>query len=385
MPAGQFEAHETQAEPSARWYPRKKPYQYGAPPWDQGRLTSWHERGPRTQDNSGPIRVVLTGRPNTKPYVSGRTVYLPDDTRYVAVDRKARLPIHTPSTGPTIHAYKKADPDLKWVRVTAATGRVVVADPRTGKEAVYAFPEDAEAHLVVDHGFRPADARRLTAAAVEKTAAEVGVKYGSPYLYQQDGPAAPAVPDSIAADMTGMFGNVVPARGGYSMAVPVRGASASRGELSRYRAFPADAGSLVDLPGIGNAGRQPKRQGPDPRDLKVIHEAARSGRRQIFETAALAALLKQTPMSAVVDRPLPKMLQEVTALGNKLIHSYWNVDAWNGRYGDTQVPQIRDRIRGLFEELGDLFLTLRETDADRGQDDTILPDLSEDEGGDEPG
>jgi hypothetical protein len=136
---------------------------------------------------------------------------------------------------------------------------------------------------------------------------------------------------------------------------------------------------------VASVGRQPKRQGPDPRDLKVIHEAARSGRRQIFETAALAALLKQTPMSAVVDRPLPKMLQEVTALGNKLIHSYWNVDAWNGRYGDTQVPQIRDRIRGLFEELGDLFLTLRETDADRGQDDTILPDLSEDEGGDEPG
>ena len=65
-----------------------------------------------------------------------------------------------------------------------------------------------------------------------------------------------------------------------------------------------------------------------------------------------------------------------------LAHMYWNVDEWADQFGETEIGPLEDHIKGLFEGLGELYLTLQEKTVNEGPDTGILPKMDPGDGAD---
>jgi hypothetical protein len=115
----------------------------------------------------------------------------------------------------------------------------------------------------------------------------------------------------------------------------------------------------------------------------MVSDAAATGKKELFDTASLGALVKNTRLTSLLEKGKTKVLGTVNWLGDALAHLYWNVDEWTDQYGDSEIGPLEDQLRGLFEELGDTFLRLREKAVETGPDAGILPDTRPSDGGDE--
>lgn len=191
-----------------------------------------------------------------------------------------------------------------------------------------------------------------------------------------DWPNSPVMPfDQISAPAS-FADDVVPTETGSAVAVPVQDMLMQPGAAERYRPYPVDYGVKTRLPGVGNDGGGIGSGGDHRSDLSAVATAARSGRRELFDTAALAALVKHKRLRTLLEESRADLGRAVTRLGDNLAHLYWNQDEWADQFGEGEVGPLEDQIRSQFEKLGDLVLTLQEKAPTEGLDPGILPALA---------
>ena len=92
----------------------------------------------------------------------------------------------------------------------------------------------------------------------------------------------------------------------------------------------------------------------------LADQAAQAGQRHVFDQAAVGGLSKVYDTSAVVDSYIPNFMDSLDRLGRILFLFYWKHDDFNARYGSDDVVEMEDRLRGVFKQLGDLTLKLKE-------------------------
>jgi hypothetical protein len=116
---------------------------------------------------------------------------------------------------------------------------------------------------------------------------------------------------------------------------------------------------------------------PDHVALRAVTDAARTGQREIFDTAMLGSMLHTVRDDNMIDRFLGDVMKGMNALGRLLFNFYWHQDNFGDRYGKSDLPEIEDGLRNAFEGTGDILLALKAKRINPQLDEGISPDLSE--------
>jgi len=89
-------------------------------------------------------------------------------------------------------------------------------------------------------------------------------------------------------------------------------------------------------------------------------EAANAGQKQVFDHSTIGGLSKVYDSGAVIDSYVPELMKSLDRLGRILFLFYWKNEEFTERYGNADMAEMEDTIRGVFKSFGDLVLQLRE-------------------------
>jgi len=89
-------------------------------------------------------------------------------------------------------------------------------------------------------------------------------------------------------------------------------------------------------------------------------EAAGAGQKQVFDHSTIGGLSKVYDSGAVIDSYVPELMKSLDRLGRILFLFYWKNEEFTERYGNEDMAEMEDTIRGVFKSFGDLVLQLRE-------------------------
>jgi len=232
------------------------------------------------------------------------------------------------------------DPDLRLAafRKAARTLAVEATPDGYALDGVRMRPDDALIALVAGVGLREKAARDALAAADASgrgRPARFLVKAADPYLASSDRTHSPAIPQPWWTSVETLDGSV-PGTEHQEEEVPVDSMRGSQ-DLSGYD---------VRVP-------------PD-QVLRTVEDAARTGRREVFDAAMISSLIKTTQSDLQVDRHLGPMFSACDAIGRVLMAYYWRKKQFAERYGEQDLDSLEDQLRNVFLELGKLILNLKQ-------------------------
>lgn len=351
---------------------------------------------PRYRVETAPRRARLWSKPGV-PFLSGNCLYVPTDAKILKLGDD-RLDLATGTDPEHLELKdKKASGDLVLV-VGTGSGGFYADDPRSAKRAWYSEPYDCEAALVLGHGLSPADARRFVDSASRTGKCAAAVKYADGYQgLSHSYPNAPGIDEPMTQQPHGFADDVVPSETSASLEMTIEDLMQQSDTADRYRSWPVQAGVRAPMEGIGNGtatgggvseegaggpGGAGHSLGPTDKDLQVISRAARTGRKELFDTAGLAALVKHTRLPRLLEETSARMAKTISDLGDIIAHMAWNVDEWTEQFGESEIGPIEDQVQDIFDGLGDLSLTLQEKQVTSLRDFGILPREYEGDGGD---
>lgn len=216
-------------------------------------------------------------------------------------------------------------------------------------------------HLIRTHGCDEASAHEMlkSAQVLGRQAIKYRLKYADSYPYPGPGPGAPAMPPPLYGTEPRGYRNVTSIYP-QQEEIPIPALDSSRTDPRIYDPF------------LGITPEQPP--GPDQGAMQVAQQAAQSGQKEVFDTAAIAAMLKATGDDQLVDKHLGDLMKALNALGRILISLYWHGEEMRDRYGKSEIGELTDSVRNTFSNLGDVVLYLREKSVKPESED--LNDLS---------
>lgn len=217
------------------------------------------------------------------------------------------------------------------------------------------FPgKRAMIHLVRDHGLRQVHAEEiLKAAEVEHkrtgNATEWRIKYADPYgstppYLTGGGPYAPSVIDPMQG-YDDVFGSAVPAQHEFEQLLNV----------PDLRTDPQNRDAYDPI-------------SPDPMASQIAADAASKGQKDVFDTAMVTALLRNTTDDRMIDEHIPPLMKGLSELGTLLFSYYWHTEQFSDRFGDDEMQELEDSLRNTFSSLGDLVLFLRQRSVEPAPD-----------------
>lgn len=320
----------------------------------------------------------------SRPVVHGHQLYLPVDCYLIKLDDKRFRPGDGSDPERVLFARNHSAGDKK-VELEKMAYSWHVQDPRDGR--TYRFKEgtDLEAHLVESHGLSVDDAQKLMSRLTQTKRAVVQIKYAADYRSIQmpdtglalNFPGAPTLPFDQVAAPASFADDVVPSETGSSVSVPIQDMLMQPGAPDRYRPYPVQHGVQTRLPGIGNDDSSgTPGGGPTDKDLQAVATTADGDRRDLFDTASLATLVKHKRLDTLLSGSRNKLGAAVTELGDDLAHLYWNTDEWAEKFGEGEIGPLEDQMLSQFEKLGELVLTMQEKTIDDTIDPGILPTIA---------
>lgn len=327
-----------------------------------------------SRPESAPHRVSVletTGR----PVLRSNHLYLPEESHWV------KLPSER------FRQAEGSEPErfLLWTNTAKSEKKALLQVEKTAAAYVvnqterYADRNELEEALITRHGFKVAKARELSAQVDKHKAAVAAVKYaadGPGMGLSYDSPTAPAVNEDRITSPQGFADDILPTATSSLLSQAIPDMQEQPGAAERSRAYPTEQGLQVSAPGVGNSGdTSGGKQDYDPsEDISAVADAAQSGRKELFDTAALASLVKHTKLRSLLDKCAPRMIRHVSDLGDILAHMAWNTEEWSDQFGRSEIGPLEDQVRDLFDGLGDLYLTLQEKTIAGDPDAGILPE-----------
>lgn len=92
----------------------------------------------------------------------------------------------------------------------------------------------------------------------------------------------------------------------------------------------------------------------------IAAQAQQSGQKSVFDHSTIGGLSKMYDASAAIDMYLPELVKALDRLGRILFIFYWKNEDFSERYGEEDLAEMEDLIRGVFKSYGDLVLKLKE-------------------------
>jgi hypothetical protein len=320
-------------------------------------------------------RIHLDGKRGTKLVSAKGDVYVPKELFLVEVepaeyeDEQWKAPEFEPEsfkrgvmsltggqgkskTAPLTHMTGNVDADLGVYRKTAALE--VRFDGASGyvNGGRYLTRNRLLADLVVNHGLREKVARQIMDECEEGRYKIGGAvrRYRIAYPGLEKGAAAG---DYGGAGMAGMG----PSAPGFPD--PAYGIDATMGSGVQALGPQEDAVGVPGMQADPSAAASQMPMGPDPRAVRVADQAAATGQREIFDTAAVGGLLKTT-RDDQLDRFLGDLMKGLDRIGRILFLLNWHKEQFEEKYGKTEIPELVDSVRNAFEDVGDLVLFLKQ-------------------------
>jgi hypothetical protein len=104
----------------------------------------------------------------------------------------------------------------------------------------------------------------------------------------------------------------------------------------------------------------------------LAQEAANAGQKQVFDHAAIGGLSNLYDSAAVIDSYVPELLKSLDRLGRIIFLFYWKNEEFAERYGEEDLAEMEDMLRGVFKSYGDLVLKLRQKSIDSEDADSAV-------------
>jgi hypothetical protein len=223
--------------------------------------------------------------------------------------------------------------------------------------------------LVVEHGLRQKAASAMVSAADADPRRNVLFRmvYSPAYVPSAVKKANPTA--NLINGAPGSPGFLEPIRGSE---LTMSGAVPTQMSMDTFQPVPDMSANKTD-----RTKYDPRIQ-PDHTALRNVHEAARTGQKEVFDTAVLGGLLKTVKDDSMVDRYFGVMMKCLDRLGRILFNFYWHQDAFADRYGKADIGAMEDSLRNTFESLGDLLLDLKARKVGGFADDGIVPERDDD-------
>lgn len=95
------------------------------------------------------------------------------------------------------------------------------------------------------------------------------------------------------------------------------------------------------------------------KDIDMLNAALNSGQKDIFNAAAIGALINLENIDDEVSSYLPALVKALDKLGRLLFMFYWHNDAVVDRYGKVESKALEDDLENVFKSLGDIVIRLR--------------------------
>lgn len=266
----------------------------------------------------------------------GSRLWSSEGVLYIPVGHKA-LNVNvdrTISPASPMRYMTEAFKDLRAVKVAVWDGDVWIDDKRVP-------PARAVAELVLTHGLREKDAAawiaeaEAVATAASRTPVAKLIKVAAPFLWDTPSGGATFPPENVGSENT-LTGSVVAKRPREDVV-----------EIPGMKADPA-ARDIYDV------------RKPNEDVIALIQNAARTGQREVVDTAAFAALTSMTQNSQNIDRHLGAIVAGMNAIGRIRVALYSNDESFIKRYGKNDVAALDDGLTDVFGRLGKLVLTLKQ-------------------------
>jgi len=325
----------------------------------------WRRRHDRPRKNYDPKIVVV---PHTaSPVVSGSTMLVPSGTIAVPVKESYGIDAFDPRWDNSPGTFGTSFvPEV--VVTKKASGEYTYIDPRKPKRVFsYETPSEIEADLVERVHLRPSVARDAVKSAQAGKPVRLPVKFSASLLTSLVDDPGPQV--QIPFVRSEQSASPVPGLT-YQFPASAESVATTGNPYQLYdRADPANSylKALDASPGAG-----PANQG----DMQPAVRAYGEGAKDLFGSSALAAIIKHTRVDTHVERLTQTMLSQIDWLGRTLAVIYANPEGYAERYGQSELGELTDRVRSMFESLGDLYLKLKEQDTsrDNSDDSAMIPD-----------
>ena len=126
---------------------------------------------------------------------------------------------------------------------------------------------------------------------------------------------------------------------------------------------PAQRPQYNEVPVLGMRSQPRKRNDyrlSDDNEVKTLLQAAKDGRKDVFDVGNLTQLVKATDISELIDDFQPDMIRGLDRVGRVYYLFFWHYDAFNERYGKQDVLDLEESLRNVFKSLGDLVLFLKQ-------------------------
>lgn len=99
-------------------------------------------------------------------------------------------------------------------------------------------------------------------------------------------------------------------------------------------------------------------QGGGQYDITGMENAAASGQKDIFDSAALGALININDPSEEINKYISDLILSVDRIGRILFMMYWHYDTFEERYEKQDLVSLEDNLINVFENLGEVTLDL---------------------------
>jgi hypothetical protein len=312
--------------------------------------------------SAGPVLLRVSDREGTNFRSTGGTLYLPADCRILRLKAPPKAKddsngcgclsfgLESMSEKPPIQPGNTADLQLAIMQKTSSlklipSGSEMMVNERRFSKLGALF------HLVLEHGFREAEAKQLLKQAEQKHGAKFRVKYAAP-AGSYDAPYGPGFQQYSTGQGPGAS---------LSFPEPYMGQDGGFGQYAST--YPQQENiQIPELAGANNTdpeiftSLQPP---PDPLSMQVAQQAAGSGQKEVFDTAVLGNLLKTVRDESLVDRYLGDVLKALDRILRMLFLFYWHGEQFQDRYGKADMPELEDTLRNAAEVVGDLVLFLK--------------------------
>lgn len=301
-------------------------------------------------------RVILTGQPGIKIRLNRNDIMIPLGFKLITVQDEDN-PEETKSEplmlGNLIDVQMALYRNTQPMRIVSDGKDVTVQENRMDKDAACIC-------LFEEYGLRKEAAEALVERALREKKVECLLKFalGSDSNDMIRGaPNAPPFPEpNVGYDP--MSGGNIPTMQMSENVVPVPDMSSSKTDRSIY--YP---------------------MGPDPKSMQVAQDAARTGQKEIFDTAALGNLLKIVNQDDMVSRYLGDLMKGLDRLGRILFVMYWHGESFSEQFGSEDLETLEDALRNSFSGLGEVVLSLKkrspQQDPDNGGNNTDLEAVAE--------
>lgn len=99
---------------------------------------------------------------------------------------------------------------------------------------------------------------------------------------------------------------------------------------------------------------------PSPQSVNEVHQAASSGKKEVFETSVMKQMIQSTNDSRLFEQNLPGMVTGMDSFGDTLFRFYAHQERFGDRYGTQDLPELEDGLRNSFEKSGDTVIFLKQ-------------------------